>query len=136
MNDPYQFMKDRITEDNGEAFKPSRYSLKSGSDVPPGSYGNYDFFFENTFHVIQKLGAYEDIGSPAEIMKRLDELEKAKDCIKCLLTSKYGSSCEYCKQDANPDAICSNIGGSGQWCCENAEWNGKTFDDICRGGTE
>lgn len=60
------FMKERITEDAGEKFAPSRYGLKSKNDVILKPYGTYDLFFEITFQVLQKLGAYEDIGTPEE----------------------------------------------------------------------
>lgn len=66
MADSYAFMKERITEDAGEAFRPTRYSLKSKADVVVQPYKTYDLFFEIEFHVIQKLGAYEDIGTPEE----------------------------------------------------------------------
>ena len=54
-----------------------------------------------------------------------EELRKAKETIRKLLCSEYGSSCSFCIQDNNPDAMCCNVGGSGSWCCENAKWNGK-----------
>lgn len=64
--DPYAFMTDRITADYGEAFAPSRYALASKADVCIQPYATYDLFFEITFHVLQKLGTYEDIGTPEE----------------------------------------------------------------------
>ena len=54
------------------------------------------------------------------------ELREAKETIRKLLCSEYGSSCSFCIQDKNPDAMCCNVGGSGSWCCENAKWNGKS----------
>lgn len=66
------FMRDRITEDNGEAFRPSRYSLISKVDAIISPYKTYDLFFEIEFHVIQKLGAYEDIGSPDECREAME----------------------------------------------------------------
>lgn len=69
------FMEERITEDNGEAFAPSRYSLISKNDAVIRPYATYDLFFEITFQVIQKLGAYENIGTPKEF-KELKDKEK------------------------------------------------------------
>lgn len=53
------------------------------------------------------------------------ELQKAKETIRKLMCSEYGSSCQFCIHDKNNDAMCCNVGGSGSWCCENAAWNGK-----------
>ena len=75
MDDKADFMTERITKDNGTAFLPSRYSLKSKNDAIIQPYKTYELFYEITFHVIQKLGLYEDIGSPGEIMKKLGELD-------------------------------------------------------------
>ena len=30
----------------------------------------------------------------------------------------------------NPDAMCCNVGGSENWCCENAKWNGRSIEVI------
>ena len=57
---------ERLTEDAGKAFEPSRYCLKSKNDCVVHPYKTYDLFFEITFKVIQKLGEYEDIGTPEE----------------------------------------------------------------------
>lgn len=51
-----------------------------------------------------------------------EKLENAKEDIRKLLCSEYGSSCQFCIQDENEDAMCCNIGGSGSWCCKNARW--------------
>ena len=58
-----------------------------------------------------------------------EQLEKCKkllrmtvEDIRKLLCSEYGSSCQFCVQDENKDAMCRRIGGSGGWCCENSEW--------------
>ena len=75
MDDKADFMTERITKDNGTAFLPSRYTLKSKNDAIIQPYKTYELFYEITFHVIQKLGLYEDIGSPGEIMKKLGELD-------------------------------------------------------------
>lgn len=79
MSDNMAFMTERITEDYGEAFSPSRYSLKSKNDAIISPYKTYELFFEITFHVIQKLGAYEDLGTPEEIAKNLEELKRFRD---------------------------------------------------------
>lgn len=67
------FMVERLTVDAGKEFAPSRYSLKSGNDSIVSPYATYDLFFEMTFHVLQKLGAYEDIGTPEECRKTMEE---------------------------------------------------------------
>ena len=65
------FMNKRLTKDAGEAFSPARYSLKSRNDAIISPYKIYELFFEITFMVIQKLGAYEDIGTPDECMEAM-----------------------------------------------------------------
>ena len=65
-------MTERIPEDAGRAFAPSRYILKSKNDVIINPYRTYDLFFEITFHVLQKLGTYEDIGTPEECRKAME----------------------------------------------------------------
>ena len=60
------------------------------------------------------------------------ELREAKETIRKLLCSEYGSSCSFCIQDKNPDAMCCNVGGSGSWCCENAKWNGKSKEQTAK----
>lgn len=47
----------------------------SRNDAIIQPYKTYDLFFEITFHVLQKLGAYEDIGTPEEFA----ELKEYKD---------------------------------------------------------
>ena len=60
-----------------------------------------------------------------------EELERAKSAIKDLMTDRYGSKCEFCIHDNNPDARCRKyFPGSGEWCCENAAWNGKVFEEL------
>lgn len=65
------FMNKRLTKDTGEAFSPARYSLKSRNDAIISPYKTYELFCEITFMVIQKLGAYEDIGTPDECMEAM-----------------------------------------------------------------
>lgn len=61
----------------------------------------------------------------------VEELERAKSVIKDLMTDRYGSKCEFCIQDNNPDARCRKyFPGSGEWCCDNAAWNGKVFEEL------
>ena len=64
-----EFMTERLTEDYGKIFAPSRYALKSKNDAIIQPYGTYELFYEITFEVIQKLGAYEDIGTPEEFRR-------------------------------------------------------------------
>ena len=71
------FMKSRLTTDAGEAFSPSRYSLKSKNDAILHPYRTYDLFYEITFMVLQKLGAYEDIGTPEECA---EAMQTARAC--------------------------------------------------------
>lgn len=76
--------------------------------------------------LIYSLAQYEGTDlTPEQILEKLEELEKAKEVIRKLLCSEYGSTCQFCIHVENPDAMCSNIGGSGSWCCENSRWNGK-----------
>lgn len=65
---------------------------------------------------------YKSIGTIEELKALKEKFENAKDDIRKLLSSKYGSSCQFCVHDENEDAMCCNIGGSGSWCCENARW--------------
>lgn len=71
------FMKSRLTTDAGEAFSPSRYSLKSKNDAILHPYRTYDLFYEITFMVLQKLGAYEDIGTSEECA---EAMQTARAC--------------------------------------------------------
>lgn len=70
------FMTERITEDAGKAFGPSRYGLKSRADAIVSPYRTYALFFEITFHVLQKLGAYEDIGTPEECRRAVEYMRE------------------------------------------------------------
>ena len=81
-----------------------------------------------------------------ETSKRIEELEKenkeqreklgkckkllrmATEDIRKLLCEEYGSTCQFCIQEGNKDAMCAKIGGSGGWCCENAKW--KHADEV------
>lgn len=71
------FMVERLTEDAGKAFSPARYNLKSRNDAIISPYKTYELFFEITFMVIQKLGAYEEIGTPEECM---EAMQTARAC--------------------------------------------------------
>lgn len=64
-----EFMTERLTEDYGKIFEPSRYALKSKNDTIIQPYRTYELFYEIAFEVIQKLGAYEDIGTPEEFRR-------------------------------------------------------------------
>lgn len=68
------------------------------------------------------LEEYKKIGTVEEINILKEKLENAKEDIRKLLCSEYGSSCDFCVHDENEDAICCNVGGSGSWCCKNARW--------------
>lgn len=71
------FMTERLTKDDGKAFAPARYSLRSGNDAIVNPYKTYDLFYEITFRVIQKLGVYESIGTPEEF---LEAMQTARAC--------------------------------------------------------
>ena len=71
------FMVERLTEAAGKAFSPARYNLKSRNDAIISPYKTYELFFEITFMVIQKLGAYEEIGTPEEC---LEAMQTARAC--------------------------------------------------------
>lgn len=71
------FMVERLTEDAGKAFSPARHNLKSRNDAIISPYKTYELFFEITFMVIQKLGAYEEIGTPEEC---LEAMQTARAC--------------------------------------------------------
>ena len=70
-NKTTKFLTERLTEDAGKAFAPARYSLRSGNDAIVNPYKTYDLFYEITFRVIQKLGVYEDIGTPEECLEAM-----------------------------------------------------------------
>lgn len=92
-------MTKRITEDCGESFAPSRYALRSKNDAIIQPYKTYELFYEITFEVLQKLGAYEDLGTPKEL-KEIIELQKPKEPV-------------YAKEDKDGDVplcpICNQI---------------------------
>lgn len=71
---------------------------------------------------LEEIQQYRAIGTIEEFKDLKEKLENAKDDIRKLLSSEYGSSCDFCIHDENEDAMCCNIGGSGSWCCQNAKW--------------
>lgn len=74
---------------------------------------------------LELLDEYKEIGTVKECREAVEELKVAKEAIRKLLCEEYGSSCQFCAQDNNENAMCRKIGGSGSWCCENAKWNGR-----------
>lgn len=76
----FDFMHEKLMKDGGEAFSPARYSLKSGNDAILSPYKTYELFFEETFYVHQKLGAYESIGTPDECREAM-EAQKHEDSL-------------------------------------------------------
>lgn len=74
---------------------------------------------------IEELQQYRAIGTVDECRKTVEQLKVAKEAIRKLLCSEYGSSYQFCVHDNNEDAICCNVGGSSSWCSENAKWNGR-----------
>ena len=54
----------------GESDKTAAVLVK-GNDAIISPYKTYELFFEITFMVIQKLGAYEDIGTPDECLEAM-----------------------------------------------------------------
>lgn len=77
-----------------------------------------------TYEDADRWEAYKAIGTVEECRAAVENLKAAKEDIRKLLCSEYGSSCQFCIHDKDEDAMCCNVGGSGSWCCENAEWNG------------
>ncbi len=65
-------------------------------------------------------------GTPCDGCQCEELLKEAKETIRKLLCSAYGSSCQFCIHEDNENAMCRKVGGSGSWCCENAAWNGKS----------
>lgn len=74
---------------------------------------------------IEEVQQYRALGTVDECREAFEQLKIAKEAIRKLLCSEYGSSCQFCIQDENEDAMCRKVGGSGSWCCENAKWNGR-----------
>jgi hypothetical protein len=109
------FMNKRLTKDAGEAFSPARYSLKSRNDAIISPYKTYELFFEITFMVIQKLGAYEDIGIPDECM---EAMRTARAC-----------NAQYLDDIKNPLE-------PGEYVLVSFENEGLTLPDIGRYETE
>lgn len=71
---------------------------------------------------LEEIQQYRAIGTVDECRAAVGQLKAAKEDIRKLLCSEYGSSCQFCIHDEDEDAICCNVGGSGSWCCENAAW--------------
>lgn len=84
-------------------------------------YGQVKWERDVSLSQLEEIGV--GLGQKMDDIKALKEkLENAKEDIRKLLCSEYGSSCQFCIHDENEDAMCCNIGGSGSWCCENARW--------------
>ena len=77
---------------------------------------------KTAIQALEEIQQYRAIGTIEELKALKEKFENAKDDIRKLLSSEYGSSCQFCVHDENEDAMCCNIGGSGSWCCENARW--------------
>ena len=119
MSKDKDFMTDRLTKDAGKAFSPSRYSLKSGNDAIIRPYSTYDLFYEITFKVMQKLGAYEDIGTPEECRKAIErQIPKKPIMIKDTAETYY--ICSECEMgvDKVDDNYCSDCGQKLDWSSE------------------
>lgn len=106
------FKVDRLTEDYGERFSPSRYVLASKNDTVIQPYKTYELFYEMTFEVIQKLGMYEDIGTLSECQEAVKRIKPKRP-----LAAKASDGHEY--------AICPH-------CCETVS-NGEYFFYFCPG---
>lgn len=91
------FMKSRLTTDAGEAFSPSRYSLKSKNDAILHPYRTYDLFYEITFMVLQKLGAYEDIGTPEECAEAMQVARIGNSVVPIMAQKLVEANCPYLK---------------------------------------
>ena len=75
-----------------------------------------------------RLKEYQKIGTPDECRAAVEQLKAAKEDIRKLLHEEYGSSCQFCIQNDNEDAMCSKACGSGSWCCENAAWKSHRLE--------
>ena len=113
------FMTRRLTEDAGASFAPSRYGLISKNDAIVQPYKTYALFFEITFHVIQKLGAYEDIGTPEECRKAISLRDKVGDCVYYVAYDENfpdsSSVCEYEVIDASANGLIRIDDGDLSW---------------------
>ena len=88
--------------------------------------GNLSVIFKRAADTIEALSAKLAAANEERSEDCEEELSRAKEVIRKLLCSEYGSSCQFCMHGENKNAMCVKIGGSGSWCCENAMWNGKT----------
>lgn len=77
---------------------------------------------------IEEIEQYREIGTIEECRAAVEELKAAKEDIRKLLSSEYDSSCQFCIQNEDEDAICCNIGGRGSWCYENAMWKSHRLE--------
>ena len=113
------FMTRRLTEDAGASFAPSRYGLISKNDAIVQPYKTYELFFEITFHVIQKLGAYEDIGTPEECRKAMGVQNKVGDCVYFAAYDENfpesSSVCEFKILDASAEGLIRIDDGGLSW---------------------
>ena len=111
-----------MTENEAIKLGKSLYEniTKGANNIIPTK--EYIEFVETAIQALEKVQAFESIGTIEEFKALKEKFENAKDDIRKLLSSEYGSSCQFCVHDENEDAMCCNIGGSGSWCCENARW--------------
>lgn len=92
-----------------------------------GFFGNEDITLIDAYDLlddVSELPTAYDVDKVVELEKENAEM---KEVIRKLLCSEYGSSCQFCIQDNDDNAMCRKVGGSGSWCCENAaydrDWN-------------
>lgn len=118
------FLQDRLTVDNGESFMPSRYSLKSKNDNIVQPYRTYDLFFEITFEVIQKLGLYEDVGTPEECRIAMEQ-SKEPDTMRSMLGKILYCVCynSYAPEDSEIEEIpVLDVSINGMVRIDGSEW--------------
>ena len=76
-------------------------------------------------NALEEIQQYRAIGTVEECREAMNKLPVAEETIRKLLCSDYDSSCQFCIQNNDEDAICCNIGGSESWCSKNAKWVGR-----------
>lgn len=81
--------------------------------------------FNVAIKALEEIQQYREIGTVEECREAMNKLPVAEETIRKLLCSDYDSSCQFCIQNNDEDAICCNIGGSESWCSKNAKWNGR-----------
>lgn len=112
-------MTEKLIRNESEAIEAIK------SNMPISGYYMLREALDMAISALEEIQQYREIGTVEECLAAMEKLPIAEETIRKLLCSEYGSSCQFCIHDNNDDAMCSKIGGSGSWCCENAKWNGR-----------